>query len=316
MAAPDAPLNPTRAAYTPAALEACLRVLGTLVAGLGPLGQRLVVVGGLVPTLLLEAQPAPDPDADLGPDDPHPGTNDVDVVVQFGVPDADDQQFYHGLEAVLKENGFERALRNDGVGLSIWQWVRNVDGIATAVEFLAPTDAANPDGGVGVGRMAADAATRPGDEIGAFRITGAELAHRDAVDCELRVALLDNGGNRPVTVRVANLLPFLALKGLAVSGRVKDKDPFDIVWVLNHWAGGPAGAARAARQSLVAGDPHAREGLQRLRDRFADESDDACQRYARFHLGKSADTRGDEWVRHTRDAHGTVAEFLRHWDAP
>jgi hypothetical protein len=114
---------------------------------------------------------------------------------------------------------------------------------------------------------------------------------------------------------VASLLPFIALKSFAARHREKDKDPFDLVWVLNRWPGGPEAAAKAACESKVASAPDVAEALTLLAQDFQSPRHEGCVRYARFQVGRDADVPEDERMGHARYAHGTVAAFLREWKA-
>lgn len=309
--AANTPLNPTRADYTPDALIACQRVLGTLVKRVGRYGPQIVVIGGLVPTLLL---PKREPEQFTG--EPHSGTNDVDLVLNLGIPTTGDRAFYTVLEQVLKEGDFTRLAKDDGTSRSVWQWMKRVNDITIAVEFLAQRadeDKKSLSDRPIVGRVAANEETRLGDELGALRIRGAHLVYDDPVRRTLEVDLLDNGGKATVDVWVANLLPFIALKAFAIRYREKDKDAADLIWILNNWDDGPAGAAIAARQSCVCADDDVDDALILLRDDFASLEREGCYRYARFELGKTADPKSGRWIRKCRDAHGTVNAFLEAW---
>jgi hypothetical protein len=223
--------NPAWDDYTPAAHTACLQVLGTVVKAIG--GQhesRVVLVGGLVPQLLLDEHTR-DLTLDMAP---HPGTNDVDLCLELNVA-ADSDDFYQCIEQVLQEHAFARATIEATANPSVWRWVRAVNGITVALEFLTSADGVVAAGGQNTfGRLATGEPTRVGDAIGALRIPGAHLALRDPVQRTIEIELLDGRGLANVTVRVANILAFLALKSRAVKHREKDKDPFDLVWVLTH----------------------------------------------------------------------------------
>jgi hypothetical protein len=309
--------NPSRADYSTAALTACRRALGTLVKDVGVQEcPRLVVIGGLVPALLLDAE-------DIDPllrDDPHPGTNDVDLCVQIDLPE-EDADLYRRLEHALDREGYERRPRKDGRGESVWGWGRKVGEVNVVLEFLAPADGVvTRVGERAPGRIALGAPTREGDRIGALRMRGAGLALRDAVPKQIVIDLVAppgeaEGGVARVTVWTANVLPFIALKSFAVQGREKDKDCFDLVWLMNHWRGGPAAAAAAARQSPVADDPEVAAALDLLAFNFADPEREGCARYARFSLGKQAVRGSGAWVRHARDAREATREFLDAWNA-
>ncbi len=310
--AANTPLNPTRADYTPDALIVCKRVLGTLVKRVGQYGPQIVVIGGLVPTLLL---PQGEPKEFTG--EPHSGTNDVDLVLDLRIPTIGDEAFYTRLEQVLTEGEFRRLARGDGHSESVWQWVKRVDDITIGVEFLGEQTTQQEKSGNArpiVSRIAADEPTQPWDEIGALRIRGAHLAYDDCVPRDLHVDLLDNGGKAIVNVFVANLLPFIALKAFAIRNREKDKDAADLVWILNNWDGGAAGAAIAAWQSCVRNDDDVADALTLLRTDFSAHDREGCCRYARFRLGKAEDPKSDNWIRECRYAHGTVNEFFEAWE--
>jgi hypothetical protein len=105
----------------------------------------------------------------------------------------------------------------------------------------------------------------------------------------------------------------LALKGFAIAKRNKDKDAYDIVWLLNAWPDGPVGAARDARKSPIVAYPNAVAGLAQLRQAFQSENHEGPMRYARFFL--TASGQDDVRLRYARYAYGTVQEFFRAWDS-
>jgi hypothetical protein len=309
------PVNPTRKDYNRSILDACYRALATIVKAIdGQQFPRLVVIGGLAPTLLLNDDHL---DA-LFKDDPHPGTSDVDLCVQVDL--TNDANLYASLLRILKDLSFEPMQRNDGFGESTWQWVRDIDEARIAVEFLSPSDGVvSQSGAPTVGRIGEATVTRPGDEIGAFRLPAGELAFRDARPRQLNVDLLGPPGERSVgmadvTVWVANLLPMLVLKSFALQRRTKHKDAFDIVWLLTRWQGGPAQAARDAKNSPVADSPHVVDAIAILDRSFRDPTQHGCQQYAIFELGGvGAEAAPADALRLARDAQGAVQRFLETW---
>ncbi len=309
------PVNPTRQDYNRGILDACYRALATIVKAVdGQQFPRLVLIGGLAPTLLLDDDHL---DA-LFKDDPHPGTSDVDFCVQVDL--TNDANLYSSLLRILQDLGFEPMQRNDGFGESTWQWVREIDGANIAVEFLSPSDGVvSQSGAPTVGRIGEATLTRPGDEIGALRLPGGELAFRDAGSRQLNVDLLGPPGERSVgmaevTVWVANLLPMLVLKSFALKRRTKHKDAFDIVWMLTRWQGGPTQAARDAKGSPVACSPHVADAITILDRAFKDPAQHGCQQYAIFELGGvGANEAPADVLRLARDAQGAVQRFLETW---
>lgn len=312
------PVNPTRQDYNRGILDACYRALATIVKAVdGQQFPRLVLIGGLAPTLLLDNEHIDT----LFKNELHPGTNDVDLCVQVEL--TDDETLYASLLRNLKSLGFEQMKRNDGIRESTWQWVRAVDGRKIAVEFLAPEDGVKTAAGAPTsGRIGEESANKPGDEIGAFRLPAGELALQDAEQRTLHVDLLGppdelSAGGARVTVWVANILPMLVLKSLALRNRHKHgKDAFDIVWLLTRWPDGPKAAARAAARSPVADSHHVSDAMAILKDAFADSEQYGCRGYAVFELGgKAAKQSPTETLNHALYARGAVQEFLAEWHA-
>ena len=231
-----------------------------------------------------------------------------------------DAALYASLLRILKDLGFESMERSDGVGESTWQWVRKVDEASIAVEFLAPADGVvSSSGGPTVGRIGEASPNKLGDEIGAFRLPAGELALQDAQRRQLTVDLLGPPGEiavgrAEVTVWVASLLPMLVLKSFALERRTKNKDAFDIVWLLTRWPGGPESAAREAKNSPIASSHHVERALKILVRAFNDPEQHGCRRYAIFELGgNNAAQSPTETLRLARDAQGAVQRFLTAW---
>ena len=66
--------------YTPAAVKACEKALRTILARIGPWGEKIVLVGGLVPSYLVPEIPEGF--------EPHLGTTDLDVLVGISLDQA------------------------------------------------------------------------------------------------------------------------------------------------------------------------------------------------------------------------------------
>src|SRR5262249_10287298 len=107
-------------------------------------------------------------------------------------------------------------------------------------------------------------------------------------------------------LRVTGIAAFLAAKAAALRGRDKAKDAYDIVWLVEAWPGGPAGAARAVRASPIFNHPDLERTLHILEDQFRDLDRAGAQAYARF---MADDDTGADLL--ARRAAGAVAEFLR-----
>ena len=270
----------------------CERAQLILLACAGPWNERIFLVGGLVPRYLIKDLPQYAP--------PHVGTTDVDLVVGIAVA-SDQAEPYDTLLKNIKAAGFRLFEDADGETCS-FRWCVDVDGKPVVVEFLT-------EKGVEPGSI-----VRPrehtGAKLGAFETRGANLAARDYIECEISGRLPD-GNETFATIRVANLVPFITLKTLAMHDRglKKPKDAYDIVFVLKNWPGGPAAAAREALGSPVNDEELVAESLDLLARHFEHSGMDGPGNYSKFLLDDEDDEE-DEEARLRNEAVAVVAEFI------
>lgn len=263
----------------------CERALVTLIGNIGPWSQRVVLVGGLAPRYIVGKLP-------LGAAS-HIGTADVDLVIRLAVEDA--PEAYATLRRNLLRSGFAS-------GQSSYQWTCDVDGATVIVEFLCDTDE------IEAGRIY-QPGQGTGSGFGAFNVPGGNLATRDFIEVDLEAQRLDDGGLSRVTVRVAGLLSFIALKILAFQDRHNNKDAYDLVFTLvNYPGGGPRAAARAAANSPLRYEPMVFNALRMLGERFADIDHDGPQAYANFLADLDDDHAAKARLRNTAVA--AVSQFL------
>ncbi len=259
--------------YTTLHTTLCERTLVTLLRGLGPWKQGIYVTGGLVPRYLIPVVP------DAAQPPPHIGTTDVDLVLNFAV--LAEVEAYRRLEQNLKTLGFVRGQNDEGAPQH-FSWRKPVgEGVTIVVDLLcdAPLEAG--------GRVKPITGEK---RLSALGIPGAYLVTEDFIEVELTEELLDERGIATETIRVANIVPFLALKALAYDDRLEEKDAYDLVYCLTHYATGPEGIAEAYAASLVRlpGDPFLVRALEILRSRFVtDEKTEGYKKdgpvsYARF----------------------------------
>lgn len=267
--------------------ESCERVLVTLLRGLGPWKDSVYLVGGLAPRYLVAARPPHVP--------PHAGTGDVDVVVDMGL--LTDMEAYATLEDNLLAMQFERATNKEGHQVS-WRWQTKVEGGATLIlEFLA--DAPKLSGSK-VTELPTDS------QVTAMNIPHASMVFDLHEAKEITAELLNGGGRATEVVRHADIVSFTCLKAFAYDQRFERKDAHDLVYCLEHYAGG-IDAARAAFNAALDGKHSAviREALARLTVRFCDANpDEAYLRdgpiaVARFE-DEDADVDDDEELRNSR----------------
>lgn len=161
-------------------------------------------------------------------DEPHQGTNDVDLLLDLGFEYDRDEDDYGWLERALLSAGFVPASPNVG-----WRWITDVRGHPVLVEFL--TDVAD--------NLDREIALRGTTVLGVKNLRGPGPALRDAH--EARVL------GQPV--RMTDIGGYLAAKGAAAYWRRAEKDLYDFAWVLVNAA--RTDPDRAASAVLAVLDP-------------------------------------------------------------
>ncbi|MDT8434782.1 MAG: hypothetical protein RQ731_08520 [Anaerosomatales bacterium] len=273
----------------------CERAQLALLKCAGPWNQRIFLAGGLVPRYLVPELPEYAM--------PHVGTTDIDLVIGVGIAPHDAEP-YDTLLANIKTAGFRPFKDSDGTTAS-FRWCVDIDGKTVIVEFL--TERGGEPGRVVRPRQ------HTGAKLGAFETRGASLAARDYIERDIQGRLPD-GNESFATIRVANLVPFLTLKALALHDRAltKLKDAYDIVFVLMNWPGGAREAAKAAKCSPVIADSLVQEALVLLARHFEHAGMDGPGNYAKFLLDDDDDE--DEVARLRNEAVATINEFLAELD--
>jgi hypothetical protein len=187
---------------------------------------EFVLLGGLVPELLCASSGML-----------HAATTDVDVQVDLEIA-----------TGAVNTVRLERALANAEFSVDpdrIWRWQTEIGGRKALVKFEFLADLASEPTGAVVSFDACEA-------LGAVNLRGTGFAARDYAPRPLRARI--GGVNYEVNVNVTGLAGFLLAKVAAAYGRRKEKDWYDVAFVLLHNdAGGPDAAA------------------QLVRDRFGDE---------------------------------------------
>lgn len=230
----------TRRDYTAQAVEACKSVLIELIHLMGEFRDQMVVVGGWAPALLLPGAP-----------EPHVGTMDIDLALDFHrIPEAS----YQTILQAFASRGYRQEPAQP------FRFFREVpvsgrDPIVVEVDLLS-----GEYGGTGSGHR-----TQLVQDARARKARGCDLAFSDPVEVSIEGEL--PGGRRDrVTLRVAGIVPFMVMKGMALDGRLKEKDAHDVVYCVRYYPGGREALASAfyphLRNGLV------REGLGKIRKHF------------------------------------------------
>ena len=268
----------TRRDYTAEAAEACKAVLIELVHLMGELRDHMVVVGGWVPALLL-------PEAT----EPYRGALDIDLALDFSqIPD----DSYRTILRTLSARGY----RQDPA--QPFRFIREVklsgrEAVAVEVELLA-----DEYGGTGPGYP-----TQPIQDARTRKARGCDLVFSEPVQATVE-GELPGGGRDRVRFRVAGIVPWLIMKGMALAARLEEKDAYDIYYCVRFFPGGPTGLAEACRPHLENG--LVREGLEKIREQFLSVDDGGPKWVADFMDVQDAEERAIT----RRRAYETVTAWL------
>ena len=227
--------------------EATRRVLLDLAHVLGTYLDRLVVIGGIVPTLLLE-----------GADMPHVGTLDIDLTLDAEALREDDE--YAKMIELLEANGYVRSVAQAVPTLRPFQLLRRVDLQDGGLEVDVIIDLLMPRG-------TQLTKHRPPliDALRVQKIDGGRLALDQAVPYEI-TGRTPEGWTDRAYLRVVSIAGFLALKGNALKQRRKAKDAYDIYYVIRNTPNGLDALVQACRPLL--NDPLAMDAFRQIASKF------------------------------------------------
>ena len=225
--------------YTADAVEAARSVLLELVRILGEYRNDIVIVGGWVPELLLQEAQAP-----------HIGSTDVDIALNHR---SLQEAGYKTIQELLLARGYR-----EGRQPFIFYRTVTVNNreIIVQVDFLA-----GEYEGTGKSHR-----TQEIQDIRARKARGCDLAFE--ISTEVRISgTLPEGGIDSASLRVASIVPFLVMKGMALYDRLKEKDAWDIYFCLYNYPGGLDALVREFQPHINRG--LVREGLIKIAEKFA-----------------------------------------------
>jgi hypothetical protein len=226
-------------------------------------GIHPIVLGGLVPEILAGTDREGVPD--------HMGTNDVDLLVAFHVSGegGNDEPDLGALETALRSAGLVVDPEIEG-----WRWIATVDGRRVKVDFLCDRDDVE---------NARVITPRGCKDLRFANLRGSGYVSRDFAE-EAVTDLLADGTKVTVTIRFAALQGYVLAKLAALLDRQRDKDHYDLVYVLlHHKAGtGPRGVAQALLNGPFAKElPSLQFRVRELAARFLRSQDNGPVAYAK-----------------------------------
>jgi len=200
----------TRRDYSAELVAAAKSVIIELTHLLAEYREEIVLVGGWVPTLLIEA-----------PQEAHVGSVDVDLALNHtGL----DEEGYQSIQRLLLNKGYQQGNRT-------FTFLRTVQ--ADSGQTVVEVDLVAGEYG-GTGRKHRHQRVQG---LLARKARGCDLAFEQLSEVQVE-GELPGGGRDEVTIRVASIVPFLVMKSFALASRLKEKDAWDIHFCLVNYPGG------------------------------------------------------------------------------
>jgi len=238
------------------------------------------IVGGLVPSLLVDY-------TGVDTDDVHVGTMDLDVGLRISILQ---KSRYQEFSRRLRSSGFANDVSAKG-NPTRQRWV-HTNGLT--VDFLIPYS---------------DSGTAPGGlqdlegDFAAVVTPGLELAFQDCISIDLD-GPLPSGERVSRPVWVCGPGAFLVLKALAFRNRAEPKDAYDLHYILKYWKHGLDDIVQ--RVSELSGHGVVADAINLLREDFASVDSIGPASIDRFLSGEESN---DYNIR--ADISGIVLEFCR-----
>lgn len=240
--------------------------------------EQIVVVGGWVPELLFSN---------------HVGSIDVDLALDHRtLSDAG----YRTIEQHLLSKGYKCDAEQPFI------FRRSVDISGRAIEVEVDLLAGMYEG------TSKGHRTQRVQGVRARKAPGCDLAFDLFTEVHID-GVLPGGEKAAATVRVASVVPFVVMKGMALE-RAKEKDSWDIEFCMRNYPGGLDALVDAFRPHL--GNGLVREGLRKIAAEFASVNHMGPRHVADFEGIADAE---DRELR-VREAHVRVSYVLRKLDIP
>ena len=201
----------TRSNYPKNEVEACLSVLVEFMTILGEYRESIVLIGGWVPYFLIERKKHE-----------HVGSLDIDAAFNFNTISS---ETYNTILELLKNRGYR-----EGNQPFIFHRIIKVE---TGIEVTVEIDLlAGEYGGTSKSHR-----TQKIQDVRARKARGCDLVFEHNFLSTVTAKMPDQATNR-LTIKIADVVPFLVMKGMALWDRYKEKDVYDIYFTISNYPGG------------------------------------------------------------------------------
>jgi hypothetical protein len=232
----------TRKDYAAEGVEAARSVMIELAHLLGEYRDDLVIIGGWVPELLFPTK-----------EKCHVGSLDVDLALDHRHLH---EEGYKTIRELLLSRGYQQGRQPYSFRREVTVGGRT---IAVQVDLLAGQYE-------GTGKSHRHQKLQG---ILARKVRGCDIAFNDPIEVTVE-GELPGGGKDSVRIRVASIVSFLAMKGMALDDRLKEKDAYDIYYCVQNFPGGLEALANELKIHM--GHALVWEGLGKIAKHFASEA--------------------------------------------
>lgn len=229
----------TRLDYQRDAVEACFSVLIEIMTVLGKFRDHIVLIGGWVPYFLIGEKKHE-----------HTGSLDIDLALDFkniSLP------AYRSILQLLLERGYEQ-------GAQPFIFFREVEAsygrsVTVHIDLLA-----GEYGGTGASHR-----TQKAQDVRPRKARGCDLVFEDYASIKVTGKMPD-GAHNEIMLKIAKIVPFLVMKGMAMWDCFKEKHAYDIYFVLRNYPGGIKALVKQFKPVLE--NRLVQEGLGKIKKKF------------------------------------------------
>ena len=236
---------------------------------LGDFMDEIVIVGGLVPSLIIDQSNLPEGV------EPHAGTMDLDIGLSLAVYD---DQLYQNITERLRGAGFSPDTNEKGNPTNQRWQINNQAGKVT-IDFLIP--ATEED----IGKIRRFKNLEK--DFAALLADGLMLAFTDFVEVVLNGPTIKGEMVENRKIRVCGPGAFVVLKAIAFENRGENKDAYDLFYMIRNYGAGPDEIAE--RFLSLGSNEYCDRAVAILKENFLKIGHVGVSRAAEFLLGEDAD---------------------------
>ena len=236
---------------------------------LGDFTEEIVIVGGLVPSLIIDQLNLPEGV------EPHAGTMDLDIGLSIAVYD---DQLYQNITERLRNAGFKPDTNEKGNPTNQRWQINDANGKVT-VDFLIPATEEDQGKVRRFKNLEKDFAALPTD--------GLMLAFADYVEVTLDGPTIRGEMIENRKIRVCGPGAYTVLKSIAFENRGENKDAYDLFYTIRNYGQGPDEVAKIFL--ALGSNEYCERALRILKENFLKIDAVGVMRAMKFLLGEDAE---------------------------